>query len=125
MIFSCSDDVDDNREPDIVGEWKLVEIYDGYVHGGNFTWTAVPNTYSKIIRFTSDGQYFEDINSEGTQRECTGTYRLLPDNRLEIESSCQTVLVHREMELTHRTLIFNIQVIEGVIKEKYSLINPK
>ncbi len=122
LFSSCNDD--ENIKTKIVGEWKLVEVFNGYVHGGDFKWTAVSNTYSDTIRFTANGKYFKNIRSEGEEwQRCIGTYKLLPDSILEIESSCQLYPIQHEIELTQETLIFNIQVIEGVIREKYSLIN--
>lgn len=122
IISGCSDD---NNKPGIVGEWKLTEIYDGYANGGNFTWTSVPDTYYEFINFTSNGQYFKSGDLDGTQTQCNGTYQLLPDNILQIESSCQTVLVNHKIELTEKTLIIDIQVIEGVIRRKYTLTDAK
>lgn len=104
---------------------EIKEIYNGYLHGGNFMWISVPNTYSEVIQFTSKGQYFENIDSKEVQRQCAGTYKLLPDSILQIESSCQTVLIHDKIELNQETLIINTQVIEGVIRKKYTLANPE
>lgn len=117
MVFGCTED---GNKSEIVGEWKLIEVYNGYTQGGNSSWTTVPSKYSEIIRFTSKELYFENIDSKYLQRECTGTYRLLSDNLLEIESNCQTGLVQHEIELRQETLIIDIQEIEGIIRKKYT-----
>ncbi|MFY0599937.1 MAG: hypothetical protein JXR03_09725 [Cyclobacteriaceae bacterium] len=121
LVFRCSSNKDIN--PKIVGEWKLIETFNGYANGGDFKWTTVPNTYSEIIQLTSNGRYFENIDSKEVQRQCTGTYRLLPDSVLEITSSCQTYPIQNEIELMQATLIINIQVREGIIRRKYTSTN--
>ncbi|MCC5928066.1 MAG: hypothetical protein JJU28_02370 [Cyclobacteriaceae bacterium] len=121
LFVNCSDDEFINHE--IVGEWALAEVFNGYVHGGNFKWTPVAESHIHIIRFTADGKFFENIDSPYTQGDCYGTFRLLPENILEIDSSCQTVLLRNEIEVSRDILIINIQVRGGLIREKYVSLN--
>jgi hypothetical protein len=114
---SCKKSVQNNG---LIGNWKLVEIYDGYLNGGNFQWNPVHSAYSHILSFTANGTYLKTEMINGTQFNCTGTYLLHANNMLEINSNCNTgtekVFVS---ELTSKTLILNASGIEGVIRYKY------
>jgi|SRR5690554_6213305 len=121
IIWCACADPEKPTNDSLVGKWKLIETYDGYFHGGSFTWNKVPANYSEIIEFTVDNQYFENVDSPDVQRHCTGNYRILSDTLVELESSCQTVLVRLKIsERTPTSLIIDQQVIEGVIRNKYS-----
>ena len=123
MLWCACADPEKPTNDSLVGRWKLAEIYDGYFHGGSFSWNKVPANYSEIIEFGIDNQYFENVDSPDVQRRCMGSYRILSDTLVELESSCQTVLVKLKIsELTPTTLIIDHQVIEGVIRNKYSAI---
>lgn len=117
-IFSCKKSVENNG---LVGNWKLVEQYDGYANSGNFQWNSVPSANSHILSFTASGSYQKTEIINGTTNNCTGTYLLQADNKLEINSTCNTV-TERDFvsELTSKTLILDRSGIEGKIRYKYS-----
>jgi hypothetical protein len=116
--ISCKKSVENNG---LIGNWKLVEQYNGYVNGGNFQWNSVPSANSHILSFTASGDYQRTETINGTQFNCAGTYLLQADNTLEINSSCNTVTEKAFVsELTSKVLIIDRSVIEGVIRYKYS-----
>lgn len=117
-IVSCKKTVENNG---LIGNWKLIEQYDGYANGGNFQWNKIPSENSHILSFTSDGRYRKDETSGTNQNNCIGTYVLQPDNKLEINSTCNTAIERALVsELTSKTLILDRSGIEGVIRYKYS-----
>ena len=121
ILSSCKKDKTQNDR--ILGNWKLVENYDGYANGGTFTWHAVANDDSHILTFSPNGQYKKIQNFNGSQ-ECMGTYTLLNSVNLEINSNCNTVTQKVTIsELTQTTLIIDEQVREGKIRDKYLKIN--
>lgn len=116
-ITSCKKSVDNNG---LTGNWKLVERYDGYAMGGSFNWHSVAPEYSHILTFNSDGKYFK-TEGAASQNNCVGTYLLQTDNRLEINSNCNTVTERVFVSiLTPETLVIDRAVIEGTIRYKYS-----
>ena len=119
LLISCKKDSDNN----ILGKWKLVEVYDGYVNGGNFRWNNVANENSHTLEFSANGQYLRKENQNGNVQQCVGTYTVDTENLLEINSSCNTVTEKIQItELTSASLIIDRQVREGKIRYKYSLI---
>lgn len=115
---SCKKLVENNG---IVGSWKIVEQFDGYANGGNFQWNSVPSENAHILSFTAEGKYQKAEMINGVQSNCTGTYFLHPDNKLEINSTCNTVTERAFVsERTTTTLILDCSGIEGVIRYKYS-----
>ena len=114
VVCSCRKD----RDADLYGKWRLVATCGAYANGGSFTWMDVPAGQSHTLELTEDGYYSEQVPGGNT---CTGTYRQLPGNELEILSTCQTVPVKVKIsQLTRNTLIIDHPVIEGVIREKYT-----
>ena len=117
-IVSCEKTVENNG---LIGDWKLIEQYDGYANGGNFQWNKIPTENSHYLTFTADGNYQKTEIIYGTQYNCTGTYLLQTDNKLLINSNCNTVTERAFVsELTPKTLILDRSGIEGVIRYKYS-----
>ena len=120
FITGCKKDSSDNAR-ELIGKWKLVEVYNGYANGGNFMWNTVSDTDSHVLTFSQNGQYNkkENFNSQ----ECIGTYVLLNSTNLEVNTNCNTSIEKMIIsELTNTTLIFDTQVREGKIKYKYSSI---
>ena len=123
IVFGACSDESRTIENFPVGKWKLKEIFDGYANGGTFTWNDVPNGYSEIIEFTYDLKYSESFYSFQHQKQCTGSYRILSDDLIEIESSCQTVVYQIRIDKVNQTtLVINRQGREGVIRFKYALL---
>ena len=87
--ISCKKPVQNNG---LIGNWKLVERYDGYLNGGNFRWNSVSSANSHILSFTASGNYLRTETINGTQFNCAGTDLLQADNKLEINSSCNSGL---------------------------------
>lgn len=114
ILFSCSDENELNKL--IVGKWQLTETYDGFI-GENYQWDEVLFTgpFSGIIEFKSNGQYCQE-----DQAPPCGTYKILSKNLIELNSGNGTI--QREMELNQKTLIIDYQVREGIIRNKYILI---
>ena len=117
-IVSCKKTIENNG---LIGDWKLIEQYDGYANGGNFQWNKISSDNSHTLTFTSDGKYTKKETTISNQNNCTGTYIFQSDNKLEINSTCNTVTERAFVsELTSRTLILDRSSIEGVIRYKYS-----
>jgi len=122
IFASCKKDMRIQNDG-IVGNWKVVEYYDGYVNGGTFTWHTITNDNSHTLTFSSNGQYNRKENINGSFQECVGAYALLNSNNLEINSNCNTVSEKLTIsELTTTTLIIDRSVIEGKIRYKYLAI---
>ena len=118
VLYSCKkEDVVDNNG--LTGRWLLVEVYSGYTNGGNFKWNSVPFQNSHSLEFTADGKYIRRENSGVGLPECTGTWQLLPDMTLAVNSSCENATM-KISELTNTSLIIDYQVREGVIRYKYA-----
>jgi hypothetical protein len=114
IIFGCSDENELNKL--VIGKWQLIETYDGFI-GGNYQWTEVFFTgFSRgIIEFKSNGQY-----CQVDQASPCGTYKVLSKNLIELNSGNGTI--QREMELNQKILIIDYQVREGIVRNKYILI---
>ncbi|MDB5193685.1 MAG: hypothetical protein JWQ96_3248 [Segetibacter sp.] len=105
----------------LAGKWRLSETFNGYTNGGDFAWHPVSLDYSEIIEFTSTNQYFKNTLSQTSMQNCIGSYQLLPDNVLNINSSCHAATETAQItELTSTNLILNRQVREGYIHYKYT-----
>lgn len=114
-VAACTDEKPVIK-PGLVGKWIEVEVFQGYVNGGSFNWHLVAGENATVIEFAANGGYREsDAN-----KNCTGTYMMLAGDSLEITSSCQTATRRYYIsELTTNTLIIDVQVREGVVREKY------
>lgn len=118
---SCKKTVENSG---LIGKWKLIERYNGYFNGGNFQWNRVPPQNSHTLTFTSDGKYTKKEGTSSTQNNCIGTYILHSDNKLEINSNCNTGTERAVVsDLTSKKLILDRSGIEGVIRYKYSSTN--
>ena len=116
--FSCRKPIENTRG--IIGNWKLVELYDGYTNGGNFRWNAVPAEDAHVLSFSDDGIYLKTSTVNGAPVYCSGTYNLQANNSLEINSTCNTVTERAVVsELTSKILILDRSGIEGLIRYKY------
>jgi hypothetical protein len=119
ILISCvKKDVVENAG--LIGKWRLTEVYDGYGNGGNYTWKNVPKENTHLLVFTTDGKYERNENAGGAFQKCSGTFQLLADNKLEVNSSCQTITEHMKIsELSPHILIIDRSGIEGVVRYKY------
>jgi hypothetical protein len=114
---SCKKESNDG----IIGKWKLVEVYNGYANGGNFQWNNISNENSHTLEFSSNGEYLREENINGNNQQCVGTFTLQTDNIIEIFSNCNSVTEKKKIsELSSSLLIIDRQVIEGIIRYKYS-----
>ncbi|MGN6295038.1 MAG: hypothetical protein ACTHMV_19965 [Chitinophagaceae bacterium] len=115
---SCSkDDLPDN----FVGEWTINQVYANDSWGAPFYWqNALTDTR---IKFTSAKQYFRKYHGEDSYT-LIGTYRVLPDNKIEItwdtppNSSAHTYKLDYTFE-KGGFMTWGILASEGVIKEKF------
>lgn len=115
LIASCRKDtiVKNNG---LVGKWKLVQIYSGYVNGGSITWDPVSESNSHILLLTENSQY----KKTGVGWECVGSYQLLPNNNLAVNSNCNTTTEQATItQLSPGSLIIDYSVIEGGIRYRY------
>lgn len=119
-IASCKKSIENNG---LEGNWKLIEIYDGYANGGNFKWTFISTDNSHILSFSKDGKYLKTEGVSGNYTECKGTYSLQSGNNLEIHSNCNTVTEKAFIsELSPKILILDRSGIEGKIRYKYAAV---
>jgi hypothetical protein len=125
-FIGCSED---NLELDAVreslkGEWTLAETLYAYTNGGSFMWSSQPAEHDDVLVFTKNGKYTQQTESPGSIQSCTGNFRVRTRNQVEIESSCQQVLITLKIiELTSTTLIIERPVREGAIRHKYTRSN--
>lgn len=116
ILFSCKKS-ETSVDSKLTGKWKLIQVYDGYLMGGSFTWKNVPPDTKNTIQFLSSGK-FNEIMSPTVS--CYGTYQTTTDNKIEINSNCYLSPYTREIsELSFRYLILTANVIEGKISYKY------
>ena len=119
IFFSCQKE-EIAANGDLTGRWLLVETYDGYVMGGSFTWHPVDFQHSHYLQFSASGNYELENNYTDPSPLCTGTYQVLPDSTLAINSNCNTTTERGKISLlTNKNLIIDHQVIEGTIRQKY------
>jgi hypothetical protein len=119
LFISCKKD-EINKPLDIYKKWLLVEYYDGYVNGGTFTWSPVSTEASHYLELAANGSYIKHENANKAFQKCTGTFQLLPDNRLEINTNCNaSAEIGKISDLTDENLIIDFQVREGTIRYKY------
>ncbi|NNV54116.1 hypothetical protein [Limnovirga soli] len=105
----------------IVGKWQLIEVFNGYANGGDFTWSPVSIDNAHTITFTQNGEYNKKENLNGNNQECIGTYSFQTSNNLEVNSNCNTITEKMFVsELSTNSLILDQSVIEGKIRYKYS-----
>jgi hypothetical protein len=119
LLFACRKE---NRigNTHLYGKWILTEVYDPYAYGGSSFWHTVSNDQSHYLQFTSTGEFKKIENSGGAFQQCSGTYRLSSENRLEVNSSCPTLVEKMTIsELTIQSLIIDVIGTEGVIRYKY------
>ena len=100
---------------------KLIEVYNGYTSGGNFQRNNITNKNSHTLEFSDNGKFIRQEN--GNSHQCIGTYILQTENNLEINIGCNTETEKMKItEITSAFLVTDMQVIEGKIRYKYSLI---
>ncbi len=117
IISSCKE----VESTGLVGKWKFTEMYGGYANGGSYLWKKVDSIYSHTLEFTSDGKYSKKEEFISASQICSGTYRQLLADTVEISSNCQNGVERAKVsELTNKELILDYQVREGVIRYKYS-----
>jgi hypothetical protein len=115
ILFICSCNKESLSEK-IVGKWQIQERYDGYAMGGTYQWSSIPAQYQYYLEFSANGNFAENHWNFG---QCDGTYSLVNENKLRINSSCYTTPVNLNITLSDNTLIITYNVIEGQIKEKF------
>ena len=122
VLSSCTKEKEEENTGNngLIGKWKLIEKFDGYVGGGGFTWQPVAAANSHTLEFTATGQYIKK-DAGGSNPPCSGTYQRISPDVVEINSNCQTVVERTKIsELTNRNLILDYQGREGVIRYKYA-----
>jgi len=118
IIQNCKKDTEIIKNQGIIGKWKLSEQYDGYVNGGTFIWHNVSR--NTVIEFTIENKYKRYADNQLT---CQGTFVHLSDNQIEVTTSCTTnISTLKYSELTDTYIIFDYNVREGIVREKYIAI---
>jgi hypothetical protein len=120
FVFSCKKE---NISNNLVGRWQIQEVYNGYVNGGDFKWSAVPNEFKSSITFSSDGSFSQILPGTWSPNQCSGTYVLINENELSVSSTCTTIPYNIGVDIDERVLIITRKVIEGEVKEKFIRIN--
>ena len=84
LLFGCSND-DENIEAEksIIGNWKLIEVYDD-IGDGSGSWNAVENGYT--YGFSENGQFTSTRFSECS----TGNYTI-DSNQLTLSFDCDGI----------------------------------
>ncbi len=119
FLFACKKQkaVKDNN---LYGKWKLIEIYDKYGSGETNGWHDVTRDGLQQIEFTLNGGYKKTENIGATSRQCSGTYKMPAQNKVEINSTCDPAIESLTIsELTNETLITDQIGTEGIIRFKY------
>ena len=107
----------------LVGTWQIQQVFNGYVNGGDFKWSAVPNEYKSSITFSHDGSFSENRPVNWAPNQCSGTYVFINENELRVNSTCSARPYNIGVDISEKVLILRHQVIEGEIKEKFIRIN--
>lgn len=121
VLFGCKkENAIENKS--LYGRWRLTEVYDEYGSDGPNLWHSVSNEDTHYLEFTEDGQYKKLESSSNQFRQCSGTYQLLHDNKVAVNSSCETEIERMTIsELTNDNLIIDRLGTEGVIRYKYKV----
>lgn len=120
FLSSCKKE---NQPNNLVGSWEIQQVYNGYVNGGDFQWSAVLNEYKSSITFNSDGSYSEDLPGNWSPNQCTGTYVLINPAEVRVNSTCSTIPYIIVVDISEKMLIMTHRVMEGEIKKKFIKIN--
>jgi len=116
LFFSCEKETNNT----IYGKWELIEIFNGYVNGGDFKWIGVSKENSHIIELAANGGFIRTQNTNGNNLQCKGTYLLNSDSTLEINTNCNIVPERFKLtESSKNVIMLDMRVREGVIRFKY------
>ena len=116
LFTSCTKESFDEK---IVGKWQIQEVYNGYTNGGNFQWTTVPDLNRSVIEFLENGNFNENKASGSYPNSCSGTYTLINENQVQINSTCNSAPYILSVNLSNKELTITHSVREGEIKEKF------
>ena len=78
FIFSCKKEKTNNTS--LVGKWKTIEIYQGYVMGGCFCWKLVESQDAPILEFSALGRYTLTQPPHFSVSGCSGNYRIVTND---------------------------------------------
>jgi hypothetical protein len=121
MVFtSCKKDTE-IKNNGLIGKWQLVASLDTFNGGSN--WVNIPAEGSHTLEFKSDGSLIKLELAGGINAICTGDYLSLPDNMIEVNSTCNPPdELIKISALSPTQLILDRQGIEGIIKFKYKAV---
>jgi hypothetical protein len=112
-ILGCSKNEDSNG---IVGKWQLIEEFEGYVNGGDFQWSPVPEEGQIILIFSGRGDYQQIRPGNAI---CEGTYLLQAGEIITIDTECQSEPYHQEFSIEGEFLLLTYTGREGYTIQKY------
>ena len=101
----------------------MQQVYNGYANGGDFKWSAIPDEYTFSLAFNRDGSFSESLPVSWFPNQCSGSYVLINENELKVNSSCYTEPYSIIFYVSEKYLIITHRVIEGEIKEKFIKTN--
>ncbi len=120
FMLSCKKEKTNNNS--LVGKWKTIETYQGYLMGGCFCWKLVESQDAPILEFSALGRYTLTQPPHFSVSGCSGNYRIVNDSTLSMTYECQsdpTLEVNRPFTKDGNILIIDYQGFEGVIRYKY------
>jgi hypothetical protein len=117
FLSSCTKESFDEK---IVGKWQEQQVYAGYLNGGNFQWNTVPQQFQNVLEFLDNGSFIEiDQAGNPLPDTCGGTYKIINENQVEINSTCNNAPYTLSLYISKKELIITHKVIEGEIKQKF------
>jgi len=106
----------------LIGNWKTIEIYQGYVMGGCMCWKLVKWQEAQILKFSPTGRYVLTQSEQVSVPACTGNYHVVNDSTLAMTYDCQSdpaAEVNHSFTKNGNILTIAYQGFEGVIIYKY------
>jgi len=114
ITTSCREE--DQEVFGLAGKWILFE----QSHSGQGQWDTVPVDVQDIIEFLPDGHFIQTEHRGNPLPDvCSGTYLLISDTQLRINSSCQQHETTWNISLFPDALIFTFRGREENLFQKY------
>ncbi|HZV70736.1 MAG TPA: hypothetical protein VFG10_14375 [Saprospiraceae bacterium] len=116
LLISISCREEDHETIGLAGKWLLFEIS----HTGQAQWETVPVDVQDIIELLPDGHFIQtEHRGNPLPNVCSGTYLLISDTQLRVNSSCQQHETTWNISLFPDALILTFRGREENLFQKY------
>jgi hypothetical protein len=121
LLFSCAKQNDlAFAVKNLYGKWRLTDIYDRFDSGIVHEWRPVRPDEAHSLEFTRTGDHKKTEGAASMYRQCSGIYKMLTLNQIEITSPCaMDPEIIKISEPTKKRLIIELPGTEGIIWYRY------